>query len=181
MQCLSVGSPWCPGPVSSSGFVSSEGRTSPLGLFILSEGAILVRDSNIWKMSSPSSHGPLTCLMSPDMTANNLSLLTPTQAQVFPPHHPSPLLVNTMQDVSSVRGLLTTSSTWGHEGKPSLYQTWTVVLIFTCLFFCWRHSTKVWKIRKHRATCQLGVIRKELPKIWHLGQDANPFIHTWSL
>lgn len=85
MQCLSVGSPGC--PVSSSGFVSSEGRTSPLGLFILSDGAILGRDSNGWKMSSPSSHGPLTCLTSPDMTANNLSLLTPTHAQVSPPPH----------------------------------------------------------------------------------------------
>lgn len=85
MQCLSVGSPGC--PVSSSGFVSSEGRTSPLGLFILSDGAILGRDSNVWKMSSPSSHGPLTCLTSPDMTANNLSLLTPTHAQVSPPPH----------------------------------------------------------------------------------------------
>lgn len=112
MQCLSVGSPRC--PVSSSGFVSSEGRTSPLGLFILSDGAILGRDSNVWKMSSPSSHGPLTCLTSPDMTANNLSLLTPTHAQVSPPppthtHEGMGFLVNTMQDVSSVRGLLTTS------------------------------------------------------------------------
>lgn len=65
--------------------LSSEDRTSPLGVFILSVSAISGRDSNVWKMSSPCSHGPLTCVTSPDMTANNLSLLTPTQAQVCPP------------------------------------------------------------------------------------------------